>query len=582
MLITPSQLKVLLVGANLITADKFELIKKDAETDKKPIEEVLVNQNVISDIHLGQILANYLQVPFVDLTKIEIPLKTLGIIPEIMAKNQKAVVFFVDESELKLGMADPGRTELPEMIAKKTGLKIIPHLATLRGIEASLRLYQKELQLSFDELLKNTIYLAGKTSVSEAPVAKIVELLIQYAQQDKASDIHIEPEEQESLIRFRIDGMLHDVLRLPRQLHDQVITRIKVLSKLRTDEHLSAQDGKMQQKFENEKLDIRVSIVPVTEGEKAVLRLLSSYSREIGLANLGMNNKDMEKVKSGFNKPYGMVIATGPTGSGKTTTIYSIIKILNTRERNIASIEDPVEYEIEGINQIQVNPKTNLTFAEGLRSILRQDPDIVFVGEIRDRETAGIAINSAMTGHLVLSTLHTNDAATSLPRFIDMGIEPFLVASTVNVIIGQRMVRKICENCRVSYEIQINGENKTETENNTNDDPGIKKLNNLNKEFKQLSKELVDKYFGVKDIIRLYRGQGCPVCHQTGYSGRIGIFEILEVTESIRDLIIAKADSTLIAKKAVEEGMSTMTEDGLNKVKQGVTTIEEVIRVTKE
>ncbi|MBI4033244.1 MAG: type II/IV secretion system protein, partial [Candidatus Blackburnbacteria bacterium] len=307
-----------------------------------------------------------------------------------------------------------------------------------------------------------------------------------------------------------------------------------------------------------ENLDIRVSIVPIVEGEKAVLRLLSSRSRQFSLQDLGMSDKDLAKVRKGFSKPYGMLLSTGPTGSGKTTTIYAVLKIINTREKNIATIEDPVEYDIEGINQIQVNPKTNLTFANGLRSILRQDPDIIFVGEIRDEETASIAINSAMTGHLVLSTAHTNDAATALPRLIDMNIEPFLIASTVNTIIGQRLVRKVCDKCKIS-------------QTTTSEELA-----------KHVPEEIVTKYFGKKKEVRVYRGKGCPICHSTGYIGRIGVFEVLEVSEAIRHLITERANADVIRQKAQEEGMTTMIDDGFDKVEGGITTVEEVLRATTE
>ncbi len=389
------------------------------------------------------------------------------------------------------------------------------------------------------------------------PIAKIVDVLIDAAYQDKASDIHIEPEEKYSLIRFRIDGVLHEVLRVPKVLHDRVITRIKVLSGLRTDEHMSAQAGKMRMALEEENLDIRVSIIPIAEGEKVVLRLLSSRSREYTLVDLGMNENDLKKVQAAYNKSYGMILSTGPTGSGKTTSIYAILKILNTREKNITTIEDPIEYRIKGANQVQVNQKTNLTFANGLRSILRQDPNIIFVGEIRDSETAGIAVNAALTGHLVLSTLHTNDAATAIPRLTDMKVEPFLVASTVNIIIAQRLVRKICDMCK------------------TTDDMTIDELK------KRLPGGVIQKHFGGDTALTLYKGKGCKICHNTGYSGRLGVFEVLEVTKTIRQLITERSDSDVINEKAIEEGMTTMLDDGLDKVHKGLTTIEEVVRVTK-
>ena len=346
------------------------------------------------------------------------------------------------------------------------------------------------------------------------------------------------------------------MLDLPKELHDLIVSRIKVMSNLRTDEHLSSQDGRTSVLLPSEEVDIRVSIVPIVEGEKVVLRLLTSNYKQFGLEDLGMYEHDLEIVKKGFSRPNGMILSTGPTGSGKTTTIYSILKILNSRERNIATIEDPVEYEMEGINQIQVNSKTNLNFAEGLRSILRQDPDIIYVGEIRDEETAVIAVNSAMTGHLVLSTIHTNDAATTIPRLIDLNIEPFLVASTVNVIIAQRLVRKICEKCRVSY---------------------VQERKELLKTF---TAEQIKKYFGNEKDPRLYKGTGCDVCHGSGYKGRVGIFEVIEVTDAIKQLVQQRADSDTITKKAAAEGTNLMINDGLLKVSAGVTTIEEVMRVT--
>ena len=400
----------------------------------------------------------------------------------------------------------------------------------------------------------------GQTLSVEPPVARIVDTIIEYAAQDKVSDIHIEPQEKNARVRFRIDGILHDVLTVSREVHDRVVTRLKVLSKLRTDEHLAPQDGKIRMKFDDGDLDLRVSILPVTEGEKVVMRLLSSHMSQLSLADLGISAADMQKLERAYTKSFGMILSTGPTGSGKTSSIYSILKILNTREKNITTIEDPVEYHIRGVNQIQVNTKANLTFASGLRSILRQDPNIVFVGEIRDNETAGIAVNAALTGHLVLSTLHTNDAATALPRLIDMGIEPFLVASTVNVIIAQRLVRRICESCRTTY-LVVEDELK-----------------------KQLPPETIAKHYalsGTNRQIRFYKGQGCKICHFTGYKGRIGVYEVLEITPAIRKLIVDKRDSDAITRQALEEGMTTMLDDGLEKTAKGITSLEEVLRVTK-
>ena len=547
MLITDEQLKSLVIKNSLIDEKGFSEIVEEAKNSENTIAETLVEKDIVSDENLGILISDFLKYPFIILAKITIPPDVFNIIPEKMARRKKIIPFEKDAMGVKIAMADPSNKELIQMISKKIGLPIITYLATEQDIANALRIYRKDLQKIFDQLVKS----------SEIPMSKLVDLLINYACQDKASDVHIEPLEKDSLVRFRIDGILHDVLYLPKNLHDQIITRIKILSRLRTDEHLSPQDGKMRISLEDEEVDVRVSILPVTEGEKAVLRLLSSKFRKFSLIDLGMNEKDLKKVSAAYSKSYGMILSTGPTGSGKTTSIYAIVKILNTREKNITTIEDPAEYRIKGVNQINVNAKTNLTFANGLRSILRQDPNIIFVGEIRDSETAGIAVNASLTGHLVLSTLHTNDAATALPRLIDMSIEPFLVASTVNVIIAQRLVRKICEICKGTRTI-------------TRDEL----LGNL-------PPEIVDKYIGEKNSVTIYQGAGCKICHLTGYSGRIGVFEVLEITKSIRDLIIKRQDADVISQKAIEEGMTTMLDDGLEKVIKGLTTIEEVLRVTK-
>jgi len=558
MLISEEQIKELVLKTGVVTQDVLEEIIQFAQNSKANLSDALIEKDIITDENLGVLIANFLHIPFIVLSKLSIPEQVFHIIPEKTARKHKVIPFAIDQDGLRLAMVDPTNVEIQNVIVKKTNFRVIPYLTTERDIESVFKIYKKALQITFEDLLRKEVGPLDLSKLSdEAPIEKIVTLLIESAYQDKASDIHIEPQEKDSLIRFRIDGILHDVLVLPKNFHDRVISRIKILSRLRTDEHLSAQDGKMRAKLEEEDLDIRVSILPIADGEKAVLRLLAARYRQFSLIDLGMNEEDLKKVTSAYNKSYGMVLSTGPTGCGKTTTIYAILKILNTREKNITTIEDPIEYRIMGVNQIQANPKTNLTFANGLRSILRQDPNVVFVGEIRDDETAGIAVNAALTGHLVLSTLHTNDAATSLPRLIDMGVEPFLVASTVNVIIAQRLVRKICQMCKVSYKISAS------------------------ELIKNLPKETIAKHFGSSAEIEFFKGQGCKICHSTGYSGRIGIFEVLEVTKDIRTLITEKSDSDVIEQKAIEEGMLTMLEDGLDKTTRGITTIEEVLRVTK-
>lgn len=557
MIISDDKLKELLLNNSVTSPKGLDEVIDYAKNSGMSIYQTLLEKEIISDQKMAILIADYLKIPYIDLSKVPIPEEVVRILPEKVARKLKAIPFSRDTSALKLAMADPSNHEFQQMLSKKINLPIIPYLATERDIFNSLHYFRKNLQKTFDEMLREEIVKTNTIVNDEAPIAKIVDLLICTAYEDNASDVHIEASETHSLVRFRIDGILHDVLYIPKNLHDRITTRIKVLSKLRTDEHLAPQDGKIRMKIDEDYLDLRVSILPIVEGEKVVLRLLPSHVKQISLMDLGMNEKDLKKVNNAISRSFGMILSTGPTGSGKTTSIYAILKILNTREKNITTIEDPVEYRIKGLNQIQVNAKTNLTFANGLRSILRQDPNIVFVGEIRDSETAGIAVNAALTGHLVLSTLHTNDAATALPRLTDMKVEPFLVASTVNLIIAQRLVRKICDMCRHAYTI-------------TKDDLG-----------QQIPREIIDRNFGEDNYLQVYKGLGCKQCHYTGYSGRLGIFEVLEVSKNIKKLIAQKNDSDVIYREAISEGMASMLDDGLQKVAKGITTIEEVLRVTK-
>lgn len=557
MLLSDEQLKNLVLSVKLIDQSKLNELVLYAKNSDIGLTDAFIEKDVITDENLGILIADFLKIPFIVLSKISIPDDVFKVIPERIARKYKVIPFARDKDGIKLAMMDPSNKLIQEMIMRKTGQKVIPYLSTERDIYGKLWIYRKDIQKTFDSLIKEQVKSASKSKSIEAPIEKIVDLIVKYAYQDMTSDVHIEPEEDASLVRFRIDGVLHDVLSFPKEIHDQVITRIKVLSSLRTDEHQTPQDGKLKVPLEEEELDIRVSILPIVYGEKVVLRLLASHFRQFSLVDLGMTKKDLEKITNSFKKSFGMILSTGPTGSGKTTSIYSILKIVNTREKNITTIEDPVEYRIKGVNQIQTNARTELTFASGLRSILRQDPNVIFVGEIRDSETAGIAVNAALTGHLVLSTLHTNDSAGALPRLTDMHIEPFLVSSTINVIVAQRLIRKICEMCKASSSIK-------------KDDLLL-----------NLPEEVVRKHFGTEDEFRIYKGQGCEVCHNSGYSGRIGIFEVLEVTPGIKKLINQKSDASAILAQAVKEGMETMLDDGLNKVKSGLTSIEEVLRVTK-
>jgi type IV pilus assembly protein PilB len=557
MILPDDQLMAILRKNGVVPHGILESIGKTLGSEQGTLGKQLVAKHILTEEQLGMVLAQAMEIPFVALSKLTIDPAVFELVPPRLIRKNKIVAYAKEGNVLKVAMADPRVKTIVEMLSKKTSLKIDIAYATESDINSMVNLNKQALQLTIDELLKNEVIEATRTASDSLPIAKIVDTLINAAYEDRASDIHIEPTETESLIRFRIDGVLQDVLLMPKKIHDRLITRIKVLSSLRTDEHMSAQDGKMRLVIPEEQLDIRVSILPVTGGEKAVLRLLSSKSREYSLASLGMSPGDLAKLERAYAQTYGMILSTGPTGSGKTTSIYAILKILNTREKNITTIEDPVEYWIKGANQVQVNVKTNLTFADGLRSILRQDPNIIFVGEIRDNETAGIAVNAALTGHLVLSTLHTNDAASAIPRLSDMGVEPFLVASTVRVIIAQRLLRKICDGCKTSIQF-------TRVEL-----------------LKHFSDEVLNKYFDSGESLTSYHGTGCKLCHKTGYKGRLGVFEVLEVSAEIRQLIAEKADAEVINKQAISEGMQTMLEDAIIKVQKGETTIEEIIRVTK-
>lgn len=411
---------------------------------------------------------------------------------------------------------------------------------------------QKSLEVDFSDLDKEV-----KKSAAFRSVIKIVEITIQQAYNSRASDIHMDPEETALRLRFRIDGVLHDVYRFPKELHSEIITRIKVLSGLRTDEHQAAQDGRLRATLAEAKgyVDVRISITPTYFGENCVMRLLSDKSGDFSLEILGFSKVNLDRIAKAIKKPYGLILATGPTGSGKTTTLYMIIKKLNTPDVSIVTIEDPIEYSLPGVDQIQVNTKTGLLFSTGLRSILRQDPNVVMVGEIRDGETASIAINAAMTGHLVLSTLHTNDAATTLPRLLDLGVEPFLIASTLNIAIAQRLVRMICQDCKVKKVL-------------------------TDAEIEGLKDSIPERL--LKDNRVFYKGEGCARCSKTGFKSRVGIHEVLEMNEEIRELVMKRANSDEIRKACIASGMVPMIEDGFQKAVEGKTTLSEVLRVFHE
>lgn len=543
-----------LISLDLIDRVKIDTAYRFSVSTGEPFAEVLIEKDLIAEEDLTRIMADMYGVEYVDLAKTIIEPNALKLIPEKVAIENKVVAFKSDQ-KLHLALINPNNLQLEQFINQKTGLPTKIYLASRSGVGGALAQYQQSDE--FIKMLSENVTKA-RLANDELSVINLVNEIITDALRSKASDIHLEPTERNVIVRFRTDGVLHDIVKLPLDLHQRLVTRIKVLSGLRTDEHVVAQDGNFHYKGELSGADIRVSIVPTTTGETISMRLLTESSRRFSLTQLGIDEKSLDKIREAYNRPFGMLLATGPTGSGKTTTMYAILKLLNTRQRNIMTIEDPVEYRIEGVSQIQVNAKTNLTFGEGLKSIVRQDPDIVLVGEIRDQETAKIAVNAAMTGHLVLSTLHTNDAATTIPRLLELDVEPFLVASSLNVIVAQRLVRQICPLCRVSQEVELGNYQK------------------------YLSPEQIEKYFDGKTTATFYRGKGCPLCFHSGYLGRVGIFEVLEINERIRNAIMNRRDASTIKLLAIANGMDTMFEAGLRRVQEGVTTLDEVIRVIKD
>ena len=561
------ELKQLLVAPGHITQEVLDKAVRIHNEGGVSITRYLVEEGYISDANICRILAFNSGFSYVDLSNVEILDSFIKLIPEVVARSRRVVVFGKTDEIIKVASENDDNYDFLKILERQTGMTVKFYLTTKESIDTALVYYGGHLKDKVDQIT-HEFWEYGKEATSvddvgmatlEEGVVDLVDLILSYAYDNKASDIHIEPLDYEVLIRFRIDGVLHEVANYPKIFHDKIVFRLKILSKLRTDEHSAPQDGRFT--YSNDKtFDIRVSVIPIVGGENVVMRLLVERYGALALDSLGLNKMSMDKIVRAIAKPHGMILSVGPTGSGKTTTLYTILKRLNIPEVNIMTIEDPVEYNMTHIQQIQVNTKKKITFSSGLRSIVRQDPDIVMVGEIRDNETADISINAAMTGHLILSTMHTNDAATTFPRLIEMEVEPFLVASAVNVVIAQRLVRKICTRCKMSYHLseddmwQFAGEPELEGK--------IKKI------FK--GKSVATSTF--------YKGAGCSICNNTGYSGRIGVFEIMEINEDIRTLILQKAPSSTIMNVAYQLGMKTMLEDGLVKVKEGITTLDEVLR----
>jgi len=589
MRVEPKQLKAFLLDAGMLKDSQFAQAQELAMQTGQRLSDVLVCRNLVRQEDLSKIQAYILGIPFVNLEKEKIDPEVLKIIPEPIARTHSLVAFRKRGNSLEVAMLDPEDLAMIEFIRKKAGLKILPRLTTVESIKNALRQYHESLEAEFGEIISKEaksisdqkqigVVESAKEEVLEGselekaaqdlPVIKIVDTLLKHAVLQRASDIHIEPFEKEVLVRYRIDGILREARVVPKSVLAGIGARIKVLANLKLDEHRLPQDGRFKIETDDYKYSVRVSILPVFDGEKVVMRLLAENTKALTLEELGLRGEALEELEANLRKPVGMILVTGPTGCGKTTSLYAMMEIINTPEVNISTVEDPIEYRIPRANQTQVNPKIGLTFASGLRSLVRQDPDIIMVGEIRDNETASLAINAALTGHLVLSTIHTNSAAGAIPRLIDMKVEPFLISSTLNLILAQRLVRRLTED-KVAYKLKA-----TELET-------LAKYCNMSRILNILKKEKIVKSTASWENIDFYRPKPSKE-HPEGYRGRIGIYEVLSVSLAIKDLIVSQATSDKIQARAEQEGMLTMIEDGFIKAAQGLTSIEEVLRVIIE
>jgi type IV pilus assembly protein PilB len=592
MRISDDTLEKLLTGAGTATPEQMVELKKTAERSRRPLQYMAIQNKLITELELTKLFSDYAHIPFVLLDPRDIPGEILNKIPERIAVQYRAILFKIDEDgTMHLAMDDPDDVQALDFIRKEIGEHTKVYIATRENILTCLENYRGDV----NEQLNDVIDIQREEDGSEqqvtdadisedSPVAQTINLLLEYAIRSSASDIHIEPREAFVQVRYRIDGVLKEVNRLPRNVLGSLISRIKILSNLKIDERRVPQDGRFKIKVAGKQYALRVSTLPVSDGEKVVMRILDESNEAVTLESLGYWGKSLQIVNQALLEPNGVVLITGPTGSGKSTSLFSILNILNTPDVNISTIEDPVEYKIPGVNQTQTNAKAGMTFASGLRALLRQDPNIIMVGEIRDGETANLGIQAALTGHLVFSTLHTNNASTTLPRLLDMGIEPFLIASTVRAVVGQRLIRRLCMNCRQNF--QPTAEQISELLRTFHLNPADLTVIHQLETIAKGQHVGGETEFGTSDnsISLLWKASpsGCDECSNTGYKGRIGIYEVLGNSQNIQKLIISSATSNQIQSQAIAEGMITMQTDGLIKALRGQSTIEEVLRVTKE
>ena len=581
MYISDTHLKSFLADAGLVNAKDFDTADKEAKESGKPIGDILVNKSVIGEDELRRTYAYILGIPFVSLMGSNIKYDVLSLIPEPVARRNNIIAFSKKGDDLEVAMLDTDDLAAIDFIKKKTRLKIMPRLTDAASIKGALKQYQQELKDNLGDVIQReteALRVGGvpgegkeedlRQMAEAVPAVRIVDTLLRHANAQGASDIHIEPLEGSLLIRYRIDGILHDAMQLPKNAAPAITARVKVLASMRLDEHRLPQDGRFGAEAAGEKISFRVSVLPTYFGEKIVMRLLRDSISGFTLESIGFHGTGLERMHDSMRKTTGMILTTGPTGAGKSTTLYTLLDIINTPDVNISTVEDPIEYQMPRINQTQVRPEIGFTFANGLRSLVRQDPDIIMVGEIRDKETAALAINAALTGHLVLSTLHTNSAAAAPARLLDMGIGPFLLVSTLRVIIGQRLVRRLTGD-------------KEEHKLTRDEEAQLGKQMDADMVLKALQEEkAVDKDANWKNI-PFYAQKPSPQS-PTGYTGRVGIYEVLSVTPTIKNLIMGNGTADAIEAQARKEGMLTMAEDGIFKAAQGMTTIEEVLRVITE
>jgi len=601
MRIADSLVEKMLTKSKQLTKEQLADLKKQEAAEKKPLQDLVIKNNLVTEKDLTKLYAEEIDVPFVELNAKEIKHEVLKLLPERIARQYNAVVFEVDDKGVNLvAMQDPDDIQALNFLQKQLGNNLRVHITTASLLQAALDQYRGNISSELTKVIADED--AGDIEAEEvdesdlaedSPIAQTVNIIIEYGVKAGASDIHIEPREDYVVVRYRIDGLLREANKLPRKLLGALVSRIKILSNLKIDEHRAPQDGRFKVEVSGLVYALRVSTLPILDGEKVVMRILNESSKPADFTELGFWGNALRDLQHAIVQPHGMVLVTGPTGSGKSTTLFSILSSLNTPNVNISTVEDPVEYHIIGANQTQVNPIAGMTFEGGLRALLRQDPNIIMVGEIRDGETADLGVQAALTGHLVFSTLHTNNAATCLPRLLEMGVEPFLIASTVRVVIAQRLVRRLCVDCREPYAPDPTFLKQLEKSFNLEANGGIKQMHELEE---AALTDGIGKSSGGKGadtdslsstastFNRLWKAHddGCDSCGHNGYKGRIGIYEVLSNTPSIQKMIVNSSTAEDIEKQAISEHMLTMQLDGLIKALRGQTTIEEVLRVTSQ